>query len=101
MSEGKKFDDKKLRVDLVPPEVMEYLAPIYEYGVNKYGFENWKKSFDNENQNGRDRLYAAALRHLFAWKKGNEIDEESGFSHLQHAIWNCFTLLWHIKNPRK
>lgn len=93
MNEGKKWDKGKLRLDLVPPEVQEYLAPVYEHGL-KYGFENWKKGFE------KGRLEAAALRHILSYRKGEKIDKESGLPHLSHAMWNIFTMIWYDENEK-
>lgn len=86
---GLKFDSDKTRWDLVPIELWEYTAKIYTYGAAKYAPNNWKslEPFD-------DRYYAALMRHLCEWRKGNKIDEESGFLHIGHAAWNANALLW-------
>lgn len=88
---GKKFDGGKLRLDLVPVEFIEEMARVFEYGAKKYGVDNWRQGFD------LDRLYAAALRHLFAWRKGGVADEESGLPHLAQAAWNMLVML-HYEN---
>lgn len=91
---AKKYDEGKLRYDLIPPEFTEQVAIILTYGALKYGDNNWQ-GLDNFN----DRYYAALERHLQAWRKGEENDQESGFSHLAHAATNCLFLLWkEIKN---
>jgi hypothetical protein len=40
-----------------------------------------------------DRYYAAALRHLPAWRGGEELDPESGLTHLAHALANAAFLM--------
>lgn len=37
--------------------------------------------------------YACALRHIFKWFQGQEKDEESGLSHLDHALVNLAMLV--------
>jgi hypothetical protein len=49
-----------------------------EFGSKKYGDYNWAKGMK------WSRMYAAALRHLFAFWEGQDLDEESGISHLAH-----------------
>ncbi|HED1699294.1 TPA: hypothetical protein SHR06_001688 [Campylobacter jejuni] len=88
MSNFMKFDDGKLRYDLIPPEVTEQLAKVLTYGANKYKPHNWKKCKD------KDRYVAAAYRHLEAWRKGEQIDMESGLSHLAHTLTNIAFLLY-------
>lgn len=86
---GRKDDRGKLRMDLIPPEVMEALAEVLGYGAQKYAPNNWQRLTDFE-----DRYYAAALRHLMAWRKGTGLDSESGLSHLSHALCCLAFLVW-------
>lgn len=86
---GLKYDDGKIRVDLIPPEVILEIGKILTYGANKYGSDNWQKL-----ENFDDRYYGALLRHLLAWRSGEENDKESGLSHLSHAMTNIMFLTW-------
>lgn len=43
MSEGKKLDDGKARMDLLPPEFLFATADILAFGAGKYGDRNWEK----------------------------------------------------------
>ena len=79
--EGVKYDSEKLRWDLLPVEPIEQVVGVLSYGAKKYDDENWRK-VDNQ----RRRYYAAALRHIVAWWKGEKLDPESGYHHLAHAI---------------
>lgn len=84
---GKKFDNGKLRYDLIPPEALEALAAICTMGADKYDEHNWEKGMS------WSRIIGALLRHLYEWIKGNEIDDESGKSHLWHVLWNAAALV--------
>jgi len=84
---GNKFDGGKPMVDLVPPEAILGMAEILTYGANKYEAHNWAKGMD------WSRVYAALQRHLLAWQQGIDIDDESGMSHLHHAITNVAFLI--------
>lgn len=86
-AEGRKYDVGKLRLDLIPPEVTRALGEILTYGAGKYGDKNWEKGISE------DRLYAALQRHLLAWREGEAKDEESGLSHLVHALCNLAMLV--------
>lgn len=86
---SKKFDAEKIRWDLIPIETIEEIAKVYNYGAIKYGPNQWQKLSDFE-----DRYYAALLRHLCAWRKGENIDEESGLRHIAQVAWNALALLW-------
>jgi len=87
VEEFMKFDTDKLRYDLVPPSAFEGLAKVLTYGAKKYKPNNWKNTDD------LDRYVAALYRHLEAWRKGEQCDEESGLKHLEHALTNVAFLL--------
>lgn len=84
---GKKYDDGKLRYDLVPVGAHEGLAEVFTYGATKYGDNNWQ-------QVEADRYTAALFRHVNAWRKGQRYDLESRLHHLKHAMANIAILLW-------
>ena len=77
--EAVKFDDGKLPMDLLDPEWMEGVARVLQFGAQKYAAHNWRKGVE------WSRLYAAIQRHLNAFAKGWEYDDETGLSHLLHA----------------
>lgn len=87
-----KFDAGKLRYSLIPPVATEALAKVLTYGAKKYKPNNWKKVEDTE------RYVDALYRHLEAWRGGQEFDEESGLSHLSHALTNIAFLIWYEAN---
>lgn len=76
---GVKFDDGKIRYDLLPPELLEGTADILAFGAKKYGERNWEKGMN------WSRAFAALMRHMWAWWRGQNVDEETGKSHLWHA----------------
>lgn len=83
-----KLDKGKLRVDLVEPEFIEDVADVLTYGAEKYADNSWQ-----DIPNAVDRYYAATMRHLLAWRKGEQVDKESGKSALAHAATNLMFLL--------
>lgn len=89
MTNSKKYDKGKLRYDLIPPEMLEGIAEVLTYGANKYGDNNWQELEDFNN-----RYYAALERHLQAWRKGEDFDEESSLHHLAHAATNALFLYY-------
>lgn len=93
MSEGKKKDENKLRVDLVPAEVIEALAEILTHGAKKYEANNWMKGIDY------NRIYGAVQRHLLTWRKGEYYDQESGKPHLWHAFTELSFLVYYEMYP--
>jgi len=79
-------------MDLIPAQGMRLLAEVLTYGAKKYGADNWQKGIEHS------RLFAACLRHLYAYKSGESIDPESGLSHLGHALCNIVFLIWMADN---
>lgn len=92
---GRKDDQEKNRLDLIEPEFIEGVGKVLTFGANKYEPNNWQKVEDAE-----DRYYAAALRHLIAWRKGEKTDQESGISHLDHVACNIM-FLQHFEREEK
>lgn len=89
MSEqGRKYDGGKLRYDLVPTLALEEVVKVITKGASKYDDDNWKNVPE-----GRRRYYAASLRHIQEWKKGNPYDEEMGTHHIANAISNLMFIL--------
>ncbi len=87
VNEFMKWDDYKLKYSLIPPSTLKALAQVLTYGARKYKPNNWKNVEDTS-------VYWDALyRHLEAYRSGEYIDDESGFSHLAHAITNLAFLI--------
>lgn len=85
---GKKFDQDKNPIGLIPSEFEDAVAEVLKFGAKKYGNWNWTKGFDSEL-----RLYSAIRRHLGAWHRGEDNDPESGLSHLAHASCGIMFLM--------
>ena len=79
---GKKDDNGKIRMDLIPPEAIFAFAEVLTFGAKKYTDRNWEKGIE------LDRLFAATQRHLWAMWKGELIDPESNLPHSYHALTN-------------
>lgn len=78
-SEGVKFDADKPRYDLIAPEYLEGAAVVLTYGAAKYSARNWEKGM------AWHRPFGAMMRHMWAWWRGEQVDPETGYSHLWHA----------------
>ena len=78
-TEGVKFDTNKVRLELLPPELLEGVGEVLTFGAEKYADRNWELGMD------WSRPYAALLRHMLAWWSGEDTDPETGMSHLCHA----------------
>lgn len=78
-----KADNGKLKLTLVPTEVIEDIAEVRMYGNEKYHDpDNWKTV---EVERYRDALF----RHLLAYIKDPKgKDAESGLEHYKHLACN-------------
>ncbi len=83
---GNKYDNDKLRYDLLSFDAIKGLVEILTMGAKKYGVRNWEKGIE------WSRIFAATLRHLFAWWNGEDIDVESGKKHIHHVACNIHFL---------
>jgi len=82
-----KHDDGKPSLELLPPVAIEMVGRVLRHGAEKYAADNWRRVDD------RRRYLGAALRHLFAWAKGEDVDPDSGLPHLAHAACSVLFLL--------
>jgi hypothetical protein len=80
IKEGMKFDAGKLDYTLVPWDGLEEIVKVLEFGAKKYARENWRFV-----KFGETRYMAAAFRHLIAYQNNEDVDPETGLSHLAHA----------------
>jgi hypothetical protein len=87
--DGVKYDSKKLRWRLVPWVEMTEVVKVLDFGASKYCEHNWVNVPD-----ARDRYFDAAMRHIMAWGQGERKDEESGISHLAHAVCCLLFIMW-------
>jgi len=85
--EGTKYDNDKLRMDLIPKEAFDALAGVLGFGAKKYDDHNWRKGINHS------RLYAATMRHMTSYWSGETYDPESGLNHLAHAMTNLAFIL--------
>ncbi len=87
VSSGIKHDNGKPSLALLPTEALEEIAKVMDFGAKKYDADNWRGGFTYR------RVASSLLRHIFAWLKGEDLDPESGLSHLAHAGCNVLFLL--------
>ena len=90
--EAKKYDTEKVKMELLPSDALEEIAKVLTFGAKKYASWNWAKGL------AYSRLTGAALRHLLAWKDGQDKDPETGLSHLAHLGCCVLFLLWMEKH---
>lgn len=85
-----RHNQDKLRVDLIPTELIEEVAKVLTFGAKKYAPNNWK-GFTKQQQ---DEIVGSLLRHILEYQKGNKLDNESDLHHLAHAACNIAFILY-------
>ena len=78
----------KTPLALIPPISMEKIALVHKLGATKYGAYNWR-----ETGVSATTYVNAMMRHLNAWRDGEDLDPESGISHLAHIACSCNIML--------
>lgn len=77
---------KMERYDLIPVEPLRLLAHHYGVGATKYEDDNWRRGYEWR------KSFGALMRHLEAFRGGEDIDEETGSPHIIAVAWHAFTL---------
>jgi len=90
--EGVKHDSGKPMMSLLDSEWKEGVARVMTFGAKKYAAHNWRKGISVS------RLLDAAYRHQDAFNKGEDLDPESGESHLFHASCCLQFASWMVKH---
>lgn len=91
MSNFVKNDSGKLRFDLLDDDFEAEIAAVLTHGATKYADNNWQRA---EPAEAKARYYAAIRRHLHLWRKGEEIDADSGLPHLACIACSLMFLRW-------
>lgn len=86
-TKGHKDDAEKVRYDLIPAGPLHLLACLYSGGAVKYAEENWRRGISYK------RLFSALMRHAWAWMRGENLDPETGLSHMVAVAWCAFGII--------
>lgn len=86
MAGGLRFNEGKLRYDLVNPEAHEGMVQILTKGAQKYAPRNWEKGME------WSKITSSLKRHLAAYEKGEDYDPETGLLHADHIACNAHFL---------
>lgn len=84
---GKRYNKGKPRLGLIPPNAELQIGQVFSFGAEKYDDHNWLNGLKYLS------ILDSLRRHLNSWYRGEELDPESGLSHLAHAATNAVMLL--------
>lgn len=84
---GVKYDENKVRFDLLPPGPMFEVAKVYTIGAKKYADRNWELGIQ------WGRVFAAMMRHAWNWWRGERHDPQDGQHHLASVVWCALALM--------
>lgn len=86
-----KYDSGKPALALIPKQAMYMCGQALAYGASKYGDHNFKLGMLNS------RMVAAALRHIYQYLDGQDVDDESGLPHISHALASLAMLAYNME----
>jgi uncharacterized HAD superfamily protein len=89
--EGLRFDNNKVRMDLLPAGAIHELAKVLTFGARKYAPHNWMKGM------AWSRVIGPLKRHLSAIERGEDYDPETGLLHAAHIMCNAAFLTEYYK----
>lgn len=81
----------KLPLDELDPIFLEEMFAVILYGQKKYARLNWTKGAPATQYMG------CIMRHLLKWYKGEDVDEESGCTHLGHIACNVMMAMYSLR----
>src|SRR5574337_143805 len=85
------YDDNKPPLAHLPWAALDEMAMVQEYGHRKYkDFYNYRKGMEVS------RNLSCAIRHIRDYMNGHDLDDESGRSHLGHAMVRVAYVLQNI-----
>ena len=89
---GLKFDGDKPALEMIPLDALEECAKAFMHGEKKYAAFNFTKGLHTR------RTSAAALRHIYQAMWQDDLDSDSGNTHLGNAMAALAMTIYTIKN---
>lgn len=90
MTEGLRYNAGKIPYEMIPLHLLEGTSRVFydvtTREINPYPKWNWTAPKEWSVP------YACIMRHLSKWYTGEDVDEETGHSHISHAICNLLML---------
>lgn len=90
-----RYNTGKPKWSLIHMNSLVPMIRVLEYGALKYAPFNWQKPMK------RDELLDSMQRHLAALIDGNELDDESGLTHIGHIMANAMFYSYHFVEKEK
>ena len=90
--ESKRYNSGKAQTNEIDPSFILGMAEVLTKSREKYDRANWTLPTNWSTP------YDSMMRHIMAFQKGEELDAESGNSHLLHAAVNLMFLYYHSIN---
>lgn len=91
MEHGLRYNTGKPRWSLVDFDTLEGMVKVLEFGASKYSDDNWKLGLKTKG------ITESLMRHLVAYLRGEDIDQESGLPHVDHIQCNAMFLAYMAK----
>ncbi len=91
---GLRFNDGKVRMELLCPVAMEGCASVLTLGAKKYADHNWQKGMS------WGTVIGSLLRHVFKFMRGEDLDPETGLPHVDHIMCNAMFLSNYYRNHK-
>jgi len=88
---GLRFNEGKPRYDLVPQFAQLQYVKVLTAGAKKYSDDNWKKGMK------WSKVLASMKRHIAAYERGEDYDQETGILHAGHIMCNAAFLAEYYK----
>ena len=79
----------------IPTAALLHLGEVMKLGADKYGAFNWR-----DTPVPAQTYVDAAGRHLLSWCDGEDLDPESGMSHLAHVMACCAIIIDAYENNK-
>jgi hypothetical protein len=96
-TEAVKYDAGKIDWSILPIGPSKEIIKVFTYGEQKYARGNYL----NAGGLKYHRVLNSLLRHVHAFMEGEDLDPETGLSHLAHAGCNIYMLLSYELNKEK
>jgi hypothetical protein len=89
MTQAIKHDQNKTDWAILPIAPSQEIIKVFEYGAKKYARGNYLEG----DGLAYSRVLNSLLRHVYAFMQGQDVDPETGLSHMAHAGCNVYMLL--------